>query len=185
MRLRTHARDQEVRRAVSWYREHGRPVDIVIPSYRDAEHVRDARAQHRRDDAQGHGARDRRRRRQRRRAPGGAARDRGIDVLVGAERNSGFAANVNRGIAASDRERDVVVLNSDVEALPGWLECLQYGAYGDEGGAGIVGASCSTRTGGSSSAERCATAMQPEWFDTATASSRRLGACHVRARRWR
>ena len=40
LRLRTHARDQEVRRAVSWYREHGRPVDIVIPSYRDAEHVR-------------------------------------------------------------------------------------------------------------------------------------------------
>ncbi len=40
MRLRTHARDQEVRRAKSWYREHGRPVDVVIPSYRDAEHVR-------------------------------------------------------------------------------------------------------------------------------------------------
>ncbi len=36
LRLRTHARDQEVRRAVAWYREHGRPVDIVIPSYRDA-----------------------------------------------------------------------------------------------------------------------------------------------------
>ena len=40
MRLRTHARDQELRRAVTWYREHGRPVDIVIPSYRDAERVR-------------------------------------------------------------------------------------------------------------------------------------------------
>jgi hypothetical protein len=40
LRLRTHAREQEVRRAVIWYREHGRPVDIVIPSYRDAERVR-------------------------------------------------------------------------------------------------------------------------------------------------
>src|ERR1700689_3801183 len=40
LRLRTHARDQELRRAVEWYGEHGRPVDVVIPSYRDAEHVR-------------------------------------------------------------------------------------------------------------------------------------------------
>src|SRR5207253_1714453 len=40
MRLRTHARDQELRRAVAWYREHGRPVAIVIPSYRDADRVR-------------------------------------------------------------------------------------------------------------------------------------------------
>ena len=24
---------------MAWYREHGRPVDIVIPSYRDAERV--------------------------------------------------------------------------------------------------------------------------------------------------
>ena len=40
LRLRTHARDQERRRAAGWYREHGRPVDIVVPSYRDAERVR-------------------------------------------------------------------------------------------------------------------------------------------------
>ena len=39
LRLRTHARDQELRRAVTWYREHGEPVDVVIPSYRDAERV--------------------------------------------------------------------------------------------------------------------------------------------------
>src|SRR6202012_1698175 len=40
MRLRTHARDQEVRRARSWYEQNGHAVDIVVPSYRDAEHVR-------------------------------------------------------------------------------------------------------------------------------------------------
>jgi GT2 family glycosyltransferase/glycosyltransferase involved in cell wall biosynthesis len=139
MRLRTHARDQEVRRAVSWYREHGRPVDIVIPSYRDAEHVatlvqsiaKTVRKGMARvivaDDAGG--------------AEHVAALRQiaGIDALVESARNSGFAANANRGIAASDGERDVVVLNSDVEALPSWLECLQYGAYGHEGGAGIVG----------------------------------------------
>ncbi|HTA35487.1 MAG TPA: glycosyltransferase, partial [Solirubrobacteraceae bacterium] len=115
MRLRTHARDQEVRRARSWYREHGRPVDVVIPSYRDAEHVRALVASIRKtvrkgmarvivsDDHSGeeHVAALR-------------AID-GIDVLVESERNSGFAANANRGIAASDPERDVVVLNSDVE----------------------------------------------------------------------
>ena len=55
----------------------------------------------------------------------------GIDVLVESERNSGFAANVNRGLRATALDRDVVVLNSDVEALPGWLECLQYAAYRD------------------------------------------------------
>jgi len=32
--------DVELRRAQSWYRRHGRPVTVVIPSYRDAEDVR-------------------------------------------------------------------------------------------------------------------------------------------------
>ncbi|MHB8234343.1 MAG: glycosyltransferase family 2 protein, partial [Solirubrobacteraceae bacterium] len=133
MRLRTHARDQEVRRAVSWYREHGRPVDVVIPSYRDAEHVatlvRSIIKTTRKGTARVIVADDN----------SGAehvaalrAID-GIDVLVESDVNGGFAANANRGIAASDSQRDVVVLNSDVEALPSWLECLQYGAYGHDG----------------------------------------------------
>ena len=41
----------------------------------------------------------------------------GIEMLVESERNSGFATNVNRGLRATLPERDVVVLNSDVEAL--------------------------------------------------------------------
>ncbi len=124
LRLRTHARDQELRSAVAWYREHGRPVDIVIPSYRDAERVRALVRSIRRtvapgmarvivaDDCSG---------------PEHVAALRaikGIDVLIAAEHNAGFAANANRGLRASDGERDVVVLNSDVEALPSWLECL-------------------------------------------------------------
>ena len=49
-------------------------------------------------------------------------------MVAGPSENSGFAANVNRGLRATDPDRDVVVLNSDVEALPGWLACLQYAA---------------------------------------------------------
>jgi GT2 family glycosyltransferase/glycosyltransferase involved in cell wall biosynthesis len=165
MRLRTHARDQEVRRAVGWYREHGRPVDIVIPSYRDAEHVqtlvrsiqRTARKEMARvivsDDCSGeeHLA---------------ALRAiEGIDVLVTSESNSGFAANANRGLAASDPERDVVVLNSDIEALPSWLECLQYGAYSHEGGAGIVGAQLQYPDGRIQFGGTVRNRDRPEWFD--------------------
>jgi GT2 family glycosyltransferase/glycosyltransferase involved in cell wall biosynthesis len=165
MRLRTHARDQEVRRASSWYREHGRPIDIVIPSYRDAEHVRALVASIGRtvrkgmarvivsDDHSG--------------AEHLAALRTidGIDVLVESERNSGFAANANRGIAASDAERDVVVLNSDVEALPSWLECLQYGAYGVEGGAGIVGGQLQYPDGRIQFGGTMRNRDQPQWFD--------------------
>src|ERR1019366_5804607 len=50
----------------------------------------------------------------------------GIDELIVGEQNAGFAANVNRGLLATAEDRDVVVLNSDTEALPSWLECLQY-----------------------------------------------------------
>jgi GT2 family glycosyltransferase len=165
MRLRTHARDQEVRRARSWYAEHGRPVDIVIPSYRDAEHVRAlvqsigktvAKGMARvivADDCSGaehvrelHAIDD-------------------VDVVVAGERNGGFAANANRGLNASDPTRDVVVLNSDVEALPSWLECLQYGAYGHEGGAGIVGAQLQYPDGRIQFGGTVRNRDKPEWFD--------------------
>ncbi len=165
MRLRTHARDQEVRRAKSWYEQHGRAVDVVIPSYRDAEHVRTLVRSIEKtvrkgmarvivaDDCSGeqHLAALR-------------AID-GIDVLVESERNSGFAANANRGIAASDPERDVVVLNSDIEARPAWLECLQYGAYGHEGGAGIVGGQLQYPDGRIQFGGTVRNRDQPQWFD--------------------
>jgi GT2 family glycosyltransferase/glycosyltransferase involved in cell wall biosynthesis len=165
MRLRTHARDQEVRRAVSWYREHGRPVDVVIPSYRDAESVqmlvRSIRRTVRRgmarvivaDDCSGeeHLA--------------ALRMIEGIDMQVTADRNGGFAANANRGIQAADHERDVVVLNSDVEALPSWLECLQYGAYGHESGAGIVGGQLQYPDGRIQFGGTVRNRDQPQWFD--------------------
>jgi GT2 family glycosyltransferase/glycosyltransferase involved in cell wall biosynthesis len=165
LRLRTHARDQERRRAATWYREHGTPVDVVIPSYRDAKHVRTLVRSIRRttsrgmarvivaDDASG---------------PEHLAALRaidGIDVLVESERNSGFAANVNRGLRATDPERDVVVLNSDVEAsLPGWLEGLQYAAYRDCG-VGIVGAQLLYPDGRIQFGGTVRNRDAPEWFD--------------------
>lgn len=164
LRLRTHARDQERRRAGVWYREHGTPVDVVIPSYRDAAHVRTLVRSIRRTTAQGMArvivADD----------CGGPehlaalrAID-GIDVLVESERNSGFAANVNRGLRASDSERDVIVLNSDVEALPGWLEGLQYAAYRDSD-VGIVGAQLLYPDGRIQFGGTVRNRDAPEWFD--------------------
>jgi GT2 family glycosyltransferase len=128
-------RDQEAARR--WYRAHGRPVTIVIPSYRDADDVRKLVASIRRttnsklvrivvaDDASG---------------PEHVAALRaiqGLEVIEG-EENAGFAANVNRGLAAADPRYDVVVLNSDTVATPGWLASLQY-ATSRADDVGIVG----------------------------------------------
>ncbi len=164
MRLRTHARDQELRRAVEWYRERGRPVDIVIPSYRDAEHVgKLVRSIHKTlrkgmarvivaDDCSGpeHLA---------------ALRQiKGIDLILEGEENRGFAANVNRGLRASEPDRDVIVLNSDTEALPSWLECLQYAAHRRED-VGIVGAQLQYPDGRIQFGGTVRNRDQPEWFD--------------------
>jgi GT2 family glycosyltransferase/glycosyltransferase involved in cell wall biosynthesis len=164
MRLRTHAREQEVRRAKIWHREHGRPVDVVIPSYRDAELVRALvrsigktvpRGMARvivADDCSGPEHLD------------ALRRIDGIEVLIEGERNVGFAANVNRGLRASDSERDVVVLNSDIEALPNWLECLQYAAYRYDDG-GIVGAQLQYPDGRIQFGGTVRNRDRPEWFD--------------------
>lgn len=50
-----------------------------------------------------------------------------VQLLRNAE-NRGFVASVNRGMETGP-DRDVVLLNSDTEVPPGWLERLQQGAY--------------------------------------------------------
>ncbi len=164
LRLRSHARDQELRRAVRWYREHGRPVDIVIPSYRDAERVRALVRSIAKtvpsgmarvivtDDCSGpdHLA--------------ALARIKGIDELVTSERNDGFAANANRGLRVSDPKRDVVLLNSDTEALPSWLQCLQYAAHHHED-VGIVGAQLQYPDGRIQFGGTVRNRDEPQWFD--------------------
>jgi len=163
LRLRSSSSEDAYRRAVAWYREHGEPVDIVIPSYRDAELVaalvKSIRATVPEglagiivaDDASG--------------AENVAALHaiEGIEVVEG-EENRGFAANVNRALAASDPARDVVLLNSDVEARAGWLACLQYAASQEED-IGIVGARLLYPDGRIQFAGTVRNLGAPEWFD--------------------
>jgi GT2 family glycosyltransferase len=163
LRLRSDWGDDSFRRAVAWYRENARPVDIVIPSYRDAERVADLVASIKRtvpvgmariiiaDDASGaeHVA-----------ALGEIA---GVEIVAGAE-NRGFAANVNRGLSATDPGRDVVVLNSDMEARAGWLAGLQFAAS-QEDDVGIVGGKLLYPDGRIQFAGTVRNLGAPEWFD--------------------
>ncbi|MGI8506457.1 MAG: glycosyltransferase family 2 protein, partial [Solirubrobacteraceae bacterium] len=96
--------------AIRWYRKRGRPVTIVIASYRDSEQVATLVASLRRttkrsltrilvaDDASG---------------PEHVQALRRIDGIevIAAETNAGLAANVNRGVRAADPDHDVVILN--------------------------------------------------------------------------
>ncbi|HUN78394.1 MAG TPA: glycosyltransferase [Solirubrobacteraceae bacterium] len=162
--LRSEWGDDAFRNALAWYRDHGEPVDIVIASYRDAELVARLVASIART------------------VPEGMARvivtedcsgDEhvaalraipGIDVVVAGERNEGFAANVNRGLGATDPARDVVVLNSDMEARAGWLAGLQYAASQQEE-TGIVGAKLLYPDGRIQFAGTVRNLGAPEWFD--------------------
>jgi GT2 family glycosyltransferase len=149
--------------ATRWYRANGRPVTVVIPSYRDAEEVRALVASLRRttrtsmvrivvaDDASG---------------PEHLTALReiaGIDVIAG-EENAGFAANANRGLRAADPAHDVVLLNSDTLAEKGWLESLQYAASRGTD-IGIVGSKLLYEDGRIQFAGTERNLAAPEWFD--------------------
>jgi GT2 family glycosyltransferase/glycosyltransferase involved in cell wall biosynthesis len=54
--------------------------------------------------------------------------DAGQIMLIRNETNLGFVASVNRGIAAAG-QHDIVLLNSDTEVPPGWLQRLAAHAY--------------------------------------------------------
>jgi GT2 family glycosyltransferase len=163
LRLRSGTGHDAYRRALDWYRRHARPVSIVIPSYRDAEHVATLVASIRKtvpqgmariivaDDASG---------------PEHVARLRAIEgvEVIESEHNEGFAANVNRGLRAADPLLDVVVLNSDMEARPGWLACLQYAAS-QEDDVAIVGARLLYPDGRIQFAGTARNLGAPEWFD--------------------
>jgi GT2 family glycosyltransferase len=137
VRLSGTARDRTAA-ARRWYRHNRRPVTIVIPSYRDAALVERLVAAIRKttdrrlvqiivtDDGSGdvHIA--------------ALRRMEGIRI-VEAETNTGFAANVNRGLRAADPRHDVVLLNSDVVPFKGWLASLQHMTSYDEAIA-VVGA---------------------------------------------
>ena len=85
-----------------------------------------------------------------------------VKVVYG-ERNAGFAANANRGIAAAG-DTDVVLLNNDVVADQGWLEALQCEAYRDDD-IGIAGPRLLYPDGRIQSAGSHRNLGAPEWFD--------------------
>ena len=147
-----------------WYRVHGRPVTIVIPTYGDPRIVAAAVASIRKttprnrvkivvaDDAS---------------APEHVERLRaikGIDKLILGEQNVGFAANANRGLRATDPAHDVVLLNSDIVAMRDWLACLQRDAYLDEE-IGIAGAKLLYPDGKIQHAGVHRNRGAPVWFD--------------------
>jgi GT2 family glycosyltransferase len=146
-----------------WYAKKGRPVTVVIPSYRDAELVarlvRSIRSTTRRrkvriivsDDCSGdeHLA--------------ALHRIRGIEVVESAE-NTGFAATANRGIRAADPTHDIVLLNSDIVALRNWLAVLQFCA-GDGEYVGVVGARLLYPDGRIQFGGTVRNLGAPEWFD--------------------
>jgi GT2 family glycosyltransferase len=145
-----------------WYRDHGRPVTIVIPSYRDAPLVSRLVAGIRRttradrvhiivaDDASGpeHLA--------------ALALIEGVQVVAG-DTNGGFSVNANRGLRAADPRHDVVLLNSDVTPLRDWLACLQHATSARP--VGIAGAKLLYPDNRIQYAGTIPNASAPEWFD--------------------
>jgi GT2 family glycosyltransferase len=124
---------EELRRwhgqAKEWFRSNGRRVLIVVPSYRDHELLEGLLA-----GLQTH-------------TPAGTYRvvisddhsdeprhlaalqaiaAAGRAEIVYGDRNVGFAANCNRGMAVAEDDEDVVLVNSDVVPRALWLESLQY-----------------------------------------------------------
>jgi GT2 family glycosyltransferase len=151
--------------ARAWYRQHGRPVAVVIPTYGDplltAKAVRSVRRTTEAarvrvivaDDAS---------------APEHVEKLRrlaGVELVLG-ETTLGFAGNCNRGLRATRSDEDVVLLNSDVVAHPGWLEVLQHGAYvsgGDD--VGITGPKLLYPDATIQYAGTVRNPYAPEWFD--------------------
>jgi GT2 family glycosyltransferase len=148
-----------------WYREHAAPVAIVIPTYGPPalleKAVRSVRRTTRDDHVRivvaddGSPA-------EHRAALSELAERQGFELVQGDEQR-GFAANCNRGIAAARPGEDVVLLNSDVIAQPGWIEVLQHAAR--TGDAGIVGAQLLYPDGSIQFAGAVRNPYHPRWFD--------------------
>src|SRR5437588_760724 len=152
-------------RARAWYAQNWRPVTVVIPTYGPPDHAIAAVRALRRttdpdrvrivvaDDASPPEHRERLR----------DALD-GRAELVLADENAGFAHTANAGMRLAGDGDDVVLVNSDVIPLPGWLEALQHAAYAD-GDVGIVGPKLLYPDRTIQSAGSYRNLGAPEWFD--------------------
>ena len=150
-------------KAKRWYRERGRKVTIVIPTYGDPDvTIRCVRSLRR--------TTDKRRVRilvcddaspnleHRRRL---ASHLRGAELIQGTEQ-LGFARNANRGLRQATG--DVVLLNSDIVAHRGWLETLQQAAYARDD-IGMATPKLLYPDGRIQSAGSHRNLGAPEWFD--------------------
>lgn len=122
---------------VAWFADNARPVSIVIPSYNDIPLLTAALA-----------------------SIEDTCRDAEFEVIIVddyidaevaaqlkqfesdrvtvilKDRRLGFAGTVNAGMQIA--RHDIILLNSDVVAKPGWLEALQYSAYALDPAIGMV-----------------------------------------------
>jgi GT2 family glycosyltransferase len=151
--------------ARAWYRRHGRPVAVIVPTYGDPAVLGAALRSFRRtldrertrvivcDDGSGpeHVA-----------ALRAIAGRYGAELLLGDDQR-GFAGNCNRGLRAARPDEDVVLVNSDVVAHAGWLEALQHASY--DQGAGITGAQLLYPDDTIQFAGMVRNDEHPEWFD--------------------
>jgi GT2 family glycosyltransferase len=150
-------------KAKRWYRERGRDVTIVIPTYGEPDVtircVRSLRrTTHKRrvrilvcDDASPNLEHRRRL----------ASHLRGAELIQGTEQ-LGFARNANRGLRQA--AGDVVLLNSDIVAHRGWLETLQQAAYARDD-IGMATPKLLYPDGRIQSAGSHRNLGAPEWFD--------------------
>jgi GT2 family glycosyltransferase len=154
---------KEEARARRWYRHEGRPVTVVIPTFGDpalvVQAVRTVRKTTDRERVAVVVVDDGSPPEYQRRL--GDLVDACVELLA---ENGGFAVAVNRGIALAPAGHDVVVLNSDVVAEPGWLERLQYAAY-FRPGVGIAGPKLLYPDRRIQSAGSYRNLAAPDWFD--------------------
>jgi GT2 family glycosyltransferase len=151
------------REALRWFKRNRRPVTIVIPTYGDPAVAFKAVKRLKRttsprwarivvvDDGSALAHQDE------------LKRLKGV-CLVLSERNEGYAASVNKGIAQAREEDDIVVMNSDVLAHRHWLQVLQWTAYHYHG-IGVVGPRLLYPDGRIQSACSYRNTGAPEWFD--------------------
>lgn len=149
-----------------WYKKDAKPITIVIPSYNDADVLADCIASIKQttdpdiakviivDDYCKPSSREYL----------STLEDDQISVIYRAK-NGGFAKAVNTGLNAANKKNDVILLNSDTIAHPGWLEALQYGAYEFGSDVGIVGPKLLYPDGRIQSAGSFRNTEVPEFFD--------------------
>ncbi len=159
----------EMEQIKDWYKSHGKPVSIVIPSYNDVPLLSDLISSIAKtvnpkmynviivdDFCQS----ENRKKLKKLESPN-------VEILY-REKNGGFAKAVNTGFRAALKKyprRDIVLLNSDIVAHPQWLDSLQHGAYQFDKKVGIVGAKLLYPDGRIQHAGTHRNTELPEWFD--------------------